>query len=198
MRAVPAVAVAVLATALGPPAAALAHGDPASHALETQQLYVSFTAVPSAGMESDLRGYLEAAKKAGSPMSVTLVAGEADVIEDPTMLYRPQRYAEFVSRKLAEDLERPLGEPVIVVTPHGLGVAGHAMRDGRFGPVTRAAAREFRRGIRFSPDTTVTGDQLGRAAIKVVRRIASAGGHPLPAHVPPPTESAPPPPPAPA
>src|SRR3954447_18412485 len=99
MRAVPAVAVAVLATALGPPAAALAHGDPASHALETQQLYVSFTAVPSAAEQLDLRGHLDAAKRLGSPMSVTLVAGEADVIEDPTMLRHPQRYAEFVNRK---------------------------------------------------------------------------------------------------
>jgi hypothetical protein len=187
MRTLPALAVAVLATALGPPGAALAHGDPASHALETQRLYVSFTAVPSAAVDSDLRGHMEAAKRLGSPMSVTLVAGEADVIEDPSMLRDPQRYAEFVDRKLAEDLERPLGEPIVVVTPYGLGVAGHALRGGRFGPVTRAAARDFGRGIRFSPDSTVSGDQLARAAVKVVRRIARAGGHPLPARVPPAT-----------
>jgi hypothetical protein len=182
MRALRVVPAVVIAIALGLPAGAPAHGDPASHSLETQSLYVSFTAQPSLAVELQLRGYLAAAERAGSPARVTLVAGEADVTEDPSMLRAPQRYAEFVEGKLSEVAARPLGEPVVVVTPYGIGVAGRAMRRGRFGPVSRAGARALVGGLEPGG---ATGDDLGRAAMTMVRRIARAGGNPLPAHVPP-------------
>src|SRR5215213_10274036 len=147
MRVLRAVPAAVLAIVLGLPAGALAHGDPASHSLETDRLYVSFTAVPSQAAQLQLHGYLNAAQKAGSPMSVSLVAGEVDVVEDPSMLRKPQEYAEFVSGKLSEELQRPVGEPVVVVTPYGMGIAGHMLSNKRFGPVSRAMARKLVRGV---------------------------------------------------
>ena len=189
MRVLAAVATAVFAIALGLPAGVLAHGDPASHSLETERLYVSFTAVPSAAVQLQLHGYLNAAEKAGSPMSVSLVAAEVDVIEDPSMLRKPQQYAEFVSGKLAEELERPVGEPVVVVTPYGMGISGHMLSNRRFGPVSRAAARKLVRGVELHEGAD--GDELARAAIVAIRRIASAGGNPLPARVAPAKVAAP-------
>ena len=191
MRAPRALPATVLAIALGLPAGAMAHGDPASHSLETQSLYLSFTAQPSRAVELQLRGHLDAAARAGSSMRISLVAGEADVTEDPSMLRAPQRYAEFVEGELAAVAERPLSEPVVVVTPYGIGVAGRAMRRGRFGPVTRAHARALVRGLDVS--RSAAGDELGRAAMTMVRRIARAGGHPLPAYVPPAKAPVPPP-----
>ena len=61
LRALGAAFIAALAVA----PAAHAHGDPASHYLETDALYPSFARQPSPARELELLGLLEAADRAG-------------------------------------------------------------------------------------------------------------------------------------
>src|SRR4051812_37279164 len=162
LRAFLAAAIAVLCA----PAVALAHGDPASHYLETGSLYPSFEHQPSQNVELQLMGVLDAAKKAGFPLKVALVTGEGDVADNPEMLNKPQEYAEYVVGALVGS-RVPVDAPVVIVTPAGIGVAG-------------PGADEMRGAV-----TGTTGDALARAAMTVVRDIAARAGHPLPAHIPP-------------
>jgi hypothetical protein len=161
LRAFLVAAIAVLCA----PAVALAHGDPASHYLETGPLYPSFEHQPSQNVELQLLGVLDAAKKAGYPIKVSLVTA-ADVADTPEMLNKPQEYAEFVVGALVGS-RVPVEAPVVIVTPAGIGVAG--------------PGAEAMRGVK----TGTTGDALARVAMTTVRDIAAKAGHPLPAHIPP-------------
>jgi hypothetical protein len=161
LRAFLAAAIAVLCA----PAVALAHGDPASHYLESGPLYPSFEHQPSQNVELQLLGVLDAAKKAGYPIKVSLVTA-ADVTDTPEMLNKPQAYAEYVVGALVGS-RIPVEAPVVIVTPAGIGVAG--------------PGAEEMRGV----TTGTTGDALAQAAMTAVRDIAAKAGHPLPAHIPP-------------
>ena len=154
--------------ALTAAAGAAAHGDPPSHYLETEQLYPAFADRPSQTLELKLLGHLQAAEERGYPIKVALVANEEDLVDNPGMLRNPQRYAEFVGTELGPNLRAP----VLVVTSSGFGVSGRQV-DGR---VPLAGVEIPQRA---------NGDTLARAAIVAVRRLARAGGHPLPANVPP-------------
>jgi hypothetical protein len=103
------------------------------------------------------------------------------------MLRTPQRYAE----KVATLIDRRLAAPVLIVTPYGTGVAGRASVNGRLRPVAAGEARALLGGISVAHDAS--GDQLAAAATAAVRRIARAGGHALPADVPPAKQYVPPP-----
>ena len=146
-----------LAAALlvGTPVAALAHGDPASHYLESDVLYPAFGDRPTAHTELRLLGLLHAADNAGYPLGVALVATEADLTDDVSMLQRPQDYAEYVVAQLGLSRARP----VLVITPAGYGLAGAAAGDdGRAHLITRPAAARLTtpsrlsvQGVRASP-----------------------------------------------
>jgi len=162
------------------PATAPAHGDPASHYLETDQLYPGFANRPSQAVELRLSGLLEAARQDGYPIKVGIVGSADDLTEAPSMFGRPQAYAEQVASKLGGTA---LEAPVIIISPNGVGLAGMHQQAGEMRRVTRALATQF--GARFSSRRARTGDELASVAMRAVRRIATAGGHPLPAHVPP-------------
>ena len=153
---------AVLVVALAGSSGAWAHGDPASHYLESEQLYPAFADPPSQRVELELLGHLQAAEKRGYPIKVALVATPDDLTDDPSMLRRPQGYANFVASQLG------LGAPVVVVTPYGLGVSGRMTLQRRI---------EVPAGAH--------GNELARAAIAAVRQLTAAAGRPLPARVPP-------------
>jgi hypothetical protein len=160
-RALPAVVAVLLALAV--PAGARGHGDPASHYLEAEALYPAFANRPSQAVELRLLGLLHAAERSGYPIKVALVAGAGDLTDEPSMLRRPQRYADFIRGELGAGVRAP----ILVVTPFGFGVTGV--------PRSLVSSAQPGRG----------GDALARAAMTAVRRIARAGGHPLPANVPP-------------
>ena len=162
---------------VGTPVAALAHGDPASHYLESDVLYPAFGDRPTAQTELRLLGLLHAADNAGYPLGVALVATEADLTDDPSMLQRPQDYAEYVVAQLGLSRARP----VLVVTPAGYGLAGAAAAaDGRPHLMTRAEAARL---ISSLPPVGAGGEGLAVSAIGAVRVLAAESGHPLPAHV---------------
>jgi hypothetical protein len=165
--------------ALAGPNRALAHGDPASHYLEAELLYPAFANRPSQALELRLLGLLQAAERRGYPIKVALVAAEGDLTEEPELLRRPQKYADFVSGELGAGVRAP----VLIVTPFGFGVSGRELRGGRLQPVSRDDAGALMRGV--EPPRHAQGDGLARAAIAAVRRIARAADRPLPAHVPP-------------
>jgi hypothetical protein len=169
-----AVAAAVLATLVAAPGA-FAHGDAASHYLETEPLYPAFGTPPSQALELELLGLLQAAERRGYPIKVALVAA-ADLPDNPRMLRAPERYAGFVAGEL--EMAGDVRAPVLVVTPHGFGVAGRE----RTRYVSPGRARALAPHVAAPGDS---GDAMARAAIAGVRRIARAGGHPLPADVPP-------------
>jgi hypothetical protein len=180
----------IAALALAP--AALAHGDPASHYLETDALYPSFSQQPSVARQLELLGLLDAAARRGYPIKVALVAGPEDLVDDLGMIRTPQRYAE----RVAALIERRLAAPVLIVTPYGTGVAGRASVDGRLRPVAAGDAESLLRGLDVARDAD--GDELAATAMTAVRRIARAGGHALPVHVAPRKRFIPPSGPAPA
>ena len=159
------------------PAAAPAHGDPASHYLETDQLYPGFANRPSQAVELRLAGLLEAAREDGYPIKVGIVGSPDDLTDDPSMFDRPQAYAEYVASRVGGTA---LAAPVIIVSPKGIGLAGMHEQGGR---VTDAQAARL--DARFAFSRQPDGDELARAAMLAVRRIAAAGGHALPADVPP-------------
>ena len=161
------------------PGSAWAHGDPASHYLETDALYPSYARQPSVDVQLRLLGLLQAAEQRGYPVKVALVAGVEDLVEDVGMMRAPQRYAGTV----ASMIDRELEAPVLVVTPFGLGVAGNALRHGVLRPVTTRDARRLVGRLEVPADAQ--GDDLARTAMAAVRRLARAAGRPLPAHVPP-------------
>ncbi len=151
--------------------AASAHGDAASHYLETGSLYPSFAAQPSQDVELQLIGLLDAAERAHYPLKVALLADASDVIDMPEMLGKPQEYAEYVVAQL-EGVRVAVHAPVLVVSPSGLGLAGA----GANAPAALAGIAGAAGG---------TGDQLAVAAQAAVRALAAKSGHPLPANVPP-------------
>jgi hypothetical protein len=165
------------AVLVGTPVAALAHGDPASHYLESDVLYPAFGDRPTAQTELRLLGLLHASEKAGYPLGVALVATEADLTDDTSMLQRPQDYAEYVVAQLGLSRARP----VLVITPAGYGMAGAAAAaDGRAQLVTRPEAARL---ISSLPPVGAGGEGLAESAIGAVRLLAAASGHPLPAVV---------------
>src|SRR5687767_13028281 len=119
---------AVLAT-LAAASPALGHGDAASHYLETQLLFPSFTGAPSQATELRLLGLLQAADRSGYPIRVAILGSVNEVPEDPEMFRDPQRYAGYLEKEI--EIVRKLEAPLVVVTPHGFGVAGRAMHDRR-------------------------------------------------------------------
>jgi hypothetical protein len=165
------------AVLVGTPVAALAHGDPASHYLESDVLYPAFGDRPTAQTELRLLGLLHAADNAGYPLGVALVATEADLTDDGSMLQRPQDYAEYVVAQLGLSRARP----VLVITPAGYGLAGAASTgDGRAQLITRPEAARL---ISSLPPVGAGGEGLAVSALGAVRLLAAEHGHPLPAVV---------------
>jgi hypothetical protein len=175
------VTIASALVALAGAAGAAAHGDPTSHTLETDNLVTTYASPPAIPVELRLRGLLDASAQRGYPIKVSLIASTYDTGGEAEPLASPQRYAELVSHEL--ELVEPMRAPVLIVTPGRIAVSGKQLRDGRLRPVGRADALELVRGIELP--RKVDGNALARAAMLAVRRVASAGGRPLPTYVPP-------------
>jgi hypothetical protein len=157
---------AALVMLLCVPVAALAHGDASTHYLETSDFYPGFS-VQRASPDTELKlmGLLEAAKQAGYPIKVSIIGDLSDVNDKPDMLTHPQRYANFVTRELELSHTKLLG-PVVIISPTGIGVAGPGAQ-------------------KIDIATGSNGEENVAAAMTAVRQLAQAGGHPLPANVPP-------------
>jgi hypothetical protein len=175
------VLLAVALTLLVGTAGALAHGDPTSHYLETDSLLTSYAAPPDVPVELQLRGVLDAAAARGYPIKVVLFANAADTGDDPAPLEDPQTYVETVSAEVGA--VSPLRAPVLIVTPHRFGLGGKQPAGGTLTPITRPLATRLVR--RLPRAKQADGNALARSAMVAIRRLALAGGHPLPERIPP-------------
>jgi hypothetical protein len=160
-RLLPVLVVALIAMMVGP-ARLRADGDPASDVLLVRNVFFLYDPPPGAALQKTLNAEIAAAGRAGFPMKVALVRAPLDLGLVPVLFGHPQKYADF----LGQEISRQYAGPLLVVMPAGYGV--HGVKSA----ATRAVAKLPR---------PVSGqiDDLARAAVTAVAKIAAASGHPI-------------------
>src|SRR3954453_3989674 len=111
---------AVLATAMLVPAPAAADGDPASDTLLGQNVFYPYQPKVSPAVAARLNAETAAAKRAGFPLKVALIASPLDLGVIPDLFGKPQKYADFLDQEISFQGKQPL----LVVMPAGYGVQG--------------------------------------------------------------------------
>ena len=153
--------VALLALASLPVAAA-ADGDPASDVLLGENVFYPYSPPTSPAIQKQLNAQTAAAKQAHFPLKVALIGAPVDLGVIPSLFGKPQKYADFLDQEISFQTKQPL----LVVMASGYGVQGVDAK-------TKAAAAALGR-----PAGT-NGNDLARAAILAVPKLAAAAGHPL-------------------
>jgi hypothetical protein len=154
-------AAAILVAALVP-VSALADGDPASDVLLGQNVYYPYSPPVPGKLQRTLNTETAAAKKAGLPIKVALIATAVDLGVIPELFGQPQNYAKFLDKEISFQGTQPL----LVVMPAGYGVQGMS---------AKAAAAV--KGL--APPKGKTSAALAEAAVTAVAKIAAADGHPI-------------------
>ncbi len=149
---------AALASAAPP---VIADGDPASDVLLGQNVFVPYSPL-SPTIERRLYAVCDAARRAGYPLRIALIASKSDLGVVPSVFGKPQTYARFLSSELAG----VVNGPVLVVMPAGFGLAAR----GNQLPLDALAGVPIGAGA----------DGLGSAAIMAAERLSAAAGHALP------------------
>jgi hypothetical protein len=154
--------VATLAIVLAP-ASALADGDPASDVLIGENVYYPYSPAVSTSLQKRLNGETAAAARAHFPIKVALIPTPADLGAIPTLFGKPQQYAHFLDQEISFLNVKPL---LLVVMPDGYGAQhlGSA--------ATKAVAS-------LNKPPSAQSNDLARAAIAAVPKLAAAAGHPL-------------------
>jgi hypothetical protein len=152
-----------LAVLLIAPGAVLADGDPASDVLLGQNVFYPYTPSVSTSLQNRLNGVTAAAKRSGFPIKVALIASPVDLGSVPTLFGKPQQYASFLDQEIG--FGGP-GQPLLVVMPNGYGTQhlGSAATDAA-ASLTRPASSDS--------------NELARAAVIAVSKLAAAAGHPI-------------------
>jgi hypothetical protein len=143
---------------LAPPA--LADGDPASDVLASQSLFLPADGGFAQSDAARLNGVLTAARRAGVPIRVALIATPADLGSVTALWHKPQAYAQFLGQELSQVYRGTL----VVAMPDGFGVTNLG---------ERAGARSTR------PSQAASAPLLP-ATIRIVQDLALAAGHRLP------------------
>ena len=144
------------------PAAARAHGDPASAYLRGGgDVFVSFRAHASETAVKQLTAIVAQARERGFRLKVSVIGDRADLGDDPGLLDRPEAYA----LDLSEQLELDYGGTLLAVTPAGYGVSRRGKPD--------AAAR---RTLASLASPSASRRDPASAAVDAVRRLAAARG----------------------
>ncbi len=157
-----AVRIALLLTAavLVLPSLAAADGDPASDTLLGENVFYPYSPPVARAVQRMLTVQTAAAKRAGFPLKVALIAGPTDLGAIPSLFGKPQAYAKF----LDQEISFRGAQPLLVVMRAGYGVQG----------VTAAA----RRAVSALPKPAgKTSTDLARAAQTAVATMLSASGH---------------------
>lgn len=149
--------VLIAAGALAPLAAG--NGDPASHVLYTQNVYLPYEPPPVSAAKA-LKRAVDSVYTRHFRLKVAVIAGEVDLGTVPSLWGKPNQYANFLGVELASFYVGPL----LVVMPAGFGIY-----DGG-----RSVAPEER----VLASATVKGadsDSLTLTATEVVTRLLTAG-----------------------
>jgi hypothetical protein len=150
------------AVGAGGPVSALADGDPASDVLLGQNVYYPYSPPVPQGIQRTLNAETAAAKKAGLPIKVALIATAVDLGVVPELFGQPQDYAKFLDKEIS--FQGP--QPLLVVMPAGYGIQG-----------VSAKAAAAVNGL--APPKGETSAALAQAAITAVAKVAAADGHPI-------------------
>ena len=154
-------AAAILVAALVP-VSALGDGDPASDVLLGQNVYYPYSPPVPRSVQATLNAETAAAKKAGLPLKVALIATAVDLGVIPELFGQPQNYAKFLDKEIS--FQGP--QPLLVVMPGGYGAQSLS-----------AKATAALKGL--APPKGKTSTALAQAATIAVAKIAAADGHPL-------------------
>ncbi len=144
---------------------ALADGDPASDVLIGQNVYYPYSPAVSANLQKTLNAETAAVSRARFPIKVALIPTPQDLGAIATLFDKPQQYASFLDQEISFLNNNPM---LLVVMPNGYGVE-------HLGPVATTAAKSL-----IKPRSRQS-DDMARAAIIAVRKLAAAAGHPIPA-----------------
>lgn len=144
------------------PGGALADGDPASDVLLGENVFYPYTPAVSGQVQKTLDAETVAAKRAGFPIKVALIASPIDLGVIPDLFGKPQQYADFLDQEISFQRRQPL----LVVMAAGYGAQGFT------GPAKLAVS-----GLHAPAGKTST--DLAQAAIVAVSKLASASGHPV-------------------
>jgi hypothetical protein len=153
--------VALLLSALLP-AAAAADGDPASDVLLGENVFYPYSPPTSPAIQKQLNAETAAAKQAHFPLKVALIGAPVDLGVIPSLFGQPQKYADFLDQEISFQTKQPL----LVVMAAGYGLQGVDAK-------TKAAAAAL------AKPAGSHGNDLARAAILAVPKLAAAAGHPL-------------------
>lgn len=152
------------------PATAFADADPPSDVLLLQDVYLPYKPRVAPVLDSQLRATVARAKSAGYPLKVAIVASKADLGAVPQFLHKPKEYGPFLGKEIA--FNQP--KPVFTVMAAGY---------GQFDAGAQAQAT-----IDALPKPQgSSSDQLVKAAIQGVAKLAAAAGKPI--EIPKPGES---------
>jgi hypothetical protein len=157
-----AVRIALLLTAatLMLPSLAAADGDPASDTLLGENVFYPYSPSVAGAVKLALDRQTAAAKRAGFPIKVALIAGPTDLGAIPSLFGKPQAYAKF----LDQEISFRGAQPLLVVMPAGYGVQGVT------GPARLAVSA-------LPKPAGTTSTDLARAAQTAVAKLISASGH---------------------
>jgi hypothetical protein len=154
--------IAALLVATLAPGFALADGDPASDVLLGENVFYPYTPPVALSIQRKLNAETLAAKRAGLPIKVALIASPVDLGVIPSVFGRPQTYANFLDREISFQVTQPL----LVVMAAGYGVQGIKA------PANLALAQ-------LPKPAGTTSTDLAEAAITAVAKLAAASQHPL-------------------
>jgi hypothetical protein len=156
-----ALAVLLLAATLFP-AAAAADGDPASDVLLGENVFYPYSPPTSRALQTTLNAETAAAKKAGFPIKVAIIGSPVDLGVIPDLFGKPQEYATFLDQEISFHTKQPL----LVVMAAGYG------SQGLNSAATSAVAK-------LPKPAGKTSDDLAKATITAVNKLAAASGHPV-------------------
>ncbi len=153
---------AVLAVACLLPTGALGDGDPASDVLLGENVFYPYQPPVSSALQKSLNAETAAAKRAGFPIKVALIASPVDLGVIPDLFGKPQKYADFLDQEISFQTKQPL----IVVMYNGYGVRGLPAKSvSALASVPKPAGK--------------ASNHLATAAMNAVQKMADAAGHPL-------------------
>jgi hypothetical protein len=161
-----AITVAAIVLIVTPAKLAFADGDPASDALLGQDVFYPYQPAVSARLQHELLAVTAAAAHAGFPLRIALIDSVFDLGVVPQLFGQPQQYADFLDQEISFLYKHAL----LVVMPSGYGVQ-------RVSPAVRSAVAKLPK-----PAGRQSND-LARAALAAVPKLAASAGYPLPRSV---------------
>jgi hypothetical protein len=162
------IAAALLVTALASSAGiAFANGDPASHVLPTEEVFLTSDPYLCSVPARRLSALTDATKDAGLLVKVALIGSPEDLGDVPELFDRPTEYAHFLGPELDPGLARGRKSKhpyrLLVVMPGGFGLY-------------RGEPSESKALERRASPKDGSADALASAAYKGVQSIARSAG----------------------